>query len=403
MARVLIVADDLSGAADCAVACAVQGVDSLVLLDKAASDADADMLALDANTRAMTPREAAAETARLVRNCARGDRQILFKKLDSTLRGHIGAEVAAALEAWRSLAHRSSAIVVAAPAFPATGRTMIGGRQWLNGVQLEPDLAGMLEAVGLQTGRIGLEMVRSGRLLAFLRTNAAAYAAVVCDAQTDADLRSIGEAAASLQEGAVWAGSAGLARCLPAALNLPRCPARGALPTTRNGSVLVVVGSLAGLSRGQAAALSATNEVVVVTLRPQVLLAGPGTQEWRDGQHLLVGAVNAGRDVLTVLGAEERVDGGMAPHLCSAVASMLAPCRAGIGGLVLTGGETARAVLAGFGVRFLVPVREVEPGVPLALASAGNGDRLPVITKAGAFGDPDTLVRCRAALKNLLR
>ena len=401
MAQILIVADDLSGAADCGIACAVQGLDTLVVLDEAS--VDAAVLAVDANTRAMAPDEAAVETARLVHKYAREGQQVLFKKFDSTLRGHIGVELAAALEAWKSVANRSSAIVVVAPAFPATGRTTIGGRQWLDGVLLEPDLPNMLEAAGLQTSRAGVEVVRSGRLPAFLQTNADAPTAFVCDAQTDADLRLIGEAAASLRERAVWAGSAGLARCLPAVLKAPMKRPHAAMPPPRKGPVLVVVGSLAPLSRRQAAVLAATNELAVVTVRPQGLLAGPGAPEWREDQDLLARALADGRDVLTVLGAEERVQGDMASHLCSALARILAPCRARIGALVITGGETARAVLKAFGVRFLVPVREVEPGVPLALASTKNGEGLPVITKAGAFGDADSLVRCRAALRNLLR
>ena len=403
MAQILIVADDLSGAADCGITCAVQGLDTLVVLDEAAIDAD--VLALDANTRAMTPHEAAMETGRLVHKYARDDQQILFKKFDSTLRGHIGMELAAALEAWRSVANCSSAIVVVAPAFPATGRTTIGGRQWLDGVQLEPDLPAMLAGAGLQTSRISLEVVRSGRLPAFLQTNEHACTTFVCDAQTEADLRLIGEAAASLRERAVWAGSAGFARCLPAALKLKgqRSPLRAAVLSAPEGPVLVVVGSLASLSRRQAAVLAATNELSVVTLRPNGLLAGPAAQEWREDYGLVARAVSDRRDVLIVLGTEERVKGDTAPHLCNALARILAPWQAGIGALVLTGGETARGVLTGFGVRFLVPIREVEPGVPLALASQENGECLPVITKAGAFGDPDTLVRCRTALRNLLR
>ena len=403
MAQILIVADDLSGAVDSGVACAVQGLNTVVVLDEAASDADADVLALDANTRAMTPDEAAARTARVVRAWARGDRQILFKKFDSTLRGHIGVEIAAALQTWRSAAHRNSATVVAAPAFPATGRTTIGGQQWLDGVRLEPDLPCTLEAAGLRTGCIGLEMVRSGQLPALLQTNAAGYAALVCDAETDADLRLIAESAASLRDGAVWAGCAGLARCLPAALDLPRRGSRPVVTPSRKGPVLVVVGSLAGLSRKQAAVLSKRSDIAVVTLRPQGLLAGPGTQEWRGGQSRIVGALSAGRDVLTVLGAEVRLDDDMAPRLANALACLLGPCWQVIGGLVLTGGETARAVLGEAGVRVLVPVHELEPGVPLALASTAYSQRLPVITKAGAFGDSNTLVRCRDALRNLLR
>ena len=401
MAQILIVADDLSGAADCGIACAVQGLDTVVVLDQAS--VDAEVLAVDANTRAMAPGGAAAETARLVHQYAREGRQILFKKLDSTLRGHIGVELAAALEAWRSVVNRSSAVVIVAPAFPATGRTTIGGRQWLHGVPLEPDVPAMLTGAGLQTSRISLEIVRSGRLPAFLQTNADASTAFVCDAQTDADLRLIGQAAASLQERAVWAGSAGLAHFLPAALNGPRSPRRASVPRARQGPVVVVVGSLAPLSRSQAGVLAATNELAVVTLRPQGLLAGPGAQEWSEDQDLVARALSDGRDLLIVLGAEERLEGDTAPYLCSALARLLAPCQAGIGALVLTGGETARAVLTGFGVRFLVPIREVEPGVPLALASTESGEPLAVITKAGAFGDPETLVRCRATLRNLVR
>ena len=403
MGHILIVADVLSGAADCGIACAVQGLDTLIALDETAIEADADVLALDANTRIMTPPEAAVETARLVDEYAREGRPVLFKKFDSTLRGHIGVELAAALKAWRSLANRSSAIAVVAPAFPATGRTTIGGRQWLDGVQMEPDLPAMLEGAGLRTSRVGLRVVRSGGLPAFLQTNADASTAFVCDAQTDADLRLIGEAAASLRERAVWAGSAGLARCLPAALTVRTSRPRAALPPARKGPVLVVVGSLAPLSRKQAEVLAATNEIAVVTVRPQGLLAGPGAQEWREDHDLLARALADERDVLTVLGAEERVKEDMAPHLCNALARILATCRAGIGALVLTGGETARGVLTAFGVRFLVPIRELEPGVPLTLASTENRERFPVITKAGAFGDPDSLVRCRAALRNLLR
>ena len=401
MAHILIVADDLSGAADCGIACAVQDLDTLVVLDEAA--VDADVLALDANTRSMASQEAAVETTRLVHKYAREDRQILFKKFDSTLRGHIGVELAAAVEAWRGVANRSSAIVVVAPAFPATGRTTIEGRQWLDGVQLEPDLPAMLTSAGLQTSRISLEVVRSGRLPAFLQTNADTSTAFVCDAQTDADLQLIGHAAASLRERAVWAGSAGLARCLPAALNGSRSPRRASVPPARQGPVVVVVGSLAPLSRIQAAVLAATNELAMVTLRLQGLLAGPGAQEWREDQDLVARALSDRRDLLIVLGSEEQLKADTTPHLCDALARILAPSQAAIGALVLTGGETARAVLTGFGVRFLVPIREVEPGVPLTLASTENGEPLPVITKAGAFGDPDTLVRCRATLKNLLR
>jgi 4-hydroxythreonine-4-phosphate dehydrogenase len=46
-------------------------------------------------------------------------------------------------------------------------------------------------------------------------------------------------------------------------------------------------------------------------------------------------------------------------------------------------------------------VGEVEPGVPLGVADTPRP--LPIVTKAGAFGGPATLVRCRSALRALVR
>ena len=62
-----------------------------------------------------------------------------------------------------------------------------------------------------------------------------------------------------------------------------------------------------------------------------------------------------------------------------------------VGTLVLTGGETARAVLTTAGVSRLVVTGELEPGVVRAHVPELD---LDVVTKAGAFGDPDALVRC---------
>src|SRR5579864_3088761 len=116
----LILADDLTGAADCGVACACAGLEAL---NEHACSADAEVLSVDTDTRRMTPERAALEIDRFVRACALDEDLLLFKKIDSTLRGHVAAEIAAVLGAYRSL-HPGAGQVVAlmAPAFPAYGR-----------------------------------------------------------------------------------------------------------------------------------------------------------------------------------------------------------------------------------------------------------------------------------------
>jgi 4-hydroxythreonine-4-phosphate dehydrogenase len=81
-----------------------------------------------------------------------------------------------------------------------------------------------------------------------------------------------------------------------------------------------------------------------------------------------------------------------------ALAYFLAPHVHRAGALVLTGGDTARAVLQTIGVTGLRVWGEVEPGV--AFSTAMGAWEGTVITKAGGFGDPSTLARCRAALKS---
>jgi D-threonate/D-erythronate kinase len=129
---VTIIADDLSGATDSAFACAERGLDTVVALVDTSNNGRAEAIAFDADTRRRSRRAAAAETARLVRSHANMSSGILFKKIDSTLRGHIGAEIAALLSARRGTTRSAlmqRTIVVLAPAFPAPGRTTLQGRQ----------------------------------------------------------------------------------------------------------------------------------------------------------------------------------------------------------------------------------------------------------------------------------
>jgi D-threonate/D-erythronate kinase len=60
-------------------------------------------------------------------------------------------------------------------------------------------------------------------------------------------------------------------------------------------------------------------------------------------------------------------------------------------GLAATGGETAASLLARFGVNGIRLVDEIEPGVSLGLTLGGVS--VPVVTKAGAFGDEGSLTR----------
>ena len=118
--HVAVIADDLTGAADSGVQLVRAGYRTAVLFrGEGVPAADLDAVSLDTDSRTRP----AGFAAKRVIEAARGARaaRLVYKKLDSTLRGNVAAELSAALGATR----RSR--VVLAPAFPAAGRTTVGG------------------------------------------------------------------------------------------------------------------------------------------------------------------------------------------------------------------------------------------------------------------------------------
>ncbi|MHB1302724.1 MAG: four-carbon acid sugar kinase family protein [Acidiphilium sp.] len=411
MTRLLIVADDLSGAADCAVACAAAGLDALVALGGGAGEAD--VLAVDADSRRLDAAAAARATLAAFRAHDTGG-AILFKKLDSGLRGNVGAEIRAGLDHARARNRGApalaSAFAIMAPAFPATGRTTRGGHQHIGGVPVErtelwrregidgtAHVPGMLARAGLRTVHLGLGLVRDPPALRAALTAASGRDdAVVCDAESEADLAAIAAAGIALGPDTLWAGSAGLARHLPSAAGIAgRRPARTVAPAA--GPILFIVGSLSRVSREQAAAL-AESGAAPIAVDPATLRGGPGPPAWAEKGDRLGRFLAAGQDAVVTIEAGAQVDVGEGLALCAALARLVAPHVGSCAALVATGGETARAVLLAIGVTGLRLVCEVEPGVPLSLAE-GAARALPVITKAGGFGRRETLANCRAALR----
>lgn len=427
---ILIIADDLTGAADCGVAC---GAGAVVLLGKPDGRVpDAAVLAIDANTRSMTPEQAAQTTAGLVTDLTRlydsGARDhkpvLLFKKVDSTLRGNIGAELAAALKARRSQIRPSHAppaqrvVALFAPASPAHGRTTVEGRHRVHGQLLEQidlwfdesvrprsDLAEILRDSGLSCGTLELTEIRAGaRSLENAMIRLAGEADVlVCDAVTDADLDSIAKAAMVLHLKTVWCGSAGLARHIPRAAGFaPLTPQSDSATVSVAGPTLFVVGSPANASLEQASALAAAPDIIAITIPPALMLsAGPAAAAQEYARHISA-SLQQGTDVLVRLDTAEPCAAENARRITSSLARLIAPCADHAGARVATGGETARAILDAWGIRRLRLLGEVEPGLPWSVTEGWRRGMI-VLTKAGSFGTPGTLLHCRDFLRDLER
>jgi 4-hydroxythreonine-4-phosphate dehydrogenase len=385
-------------------------LDTVVVLKDNEQIPSADVVSVDAATRRLTAQHAAEQTARLTRRYWGPQTRTLFKKLDSTLRGHVAQEIAAVLSVTREL-HVAQSIAVVAPAFPAMGRTMVGGKLFVKGVPVETTeiwrrealnasayLPGRLGEHGLKTMHVDLHTVHSEKRLSDALAGAKAqYDAVICDAETDEDLRAIVCAGMTLQTSIVWAGSAGLAAPLAQAMQVGREPRDSTPPSPVHGPTLFVMGSPSQASREQIARLVEDREIESVTVPLAALRQGANSAAWVEQTRRLDRAFFSGRDIVISLESSAQEDATLSPALAALVSPYASRCDS----LVLTGGETARSVLDGLGVAALRLVSEVEPGIPLSVAIVEDSRCLPIITKAGAFGSPHSLLKCHDAIRTL--
>src|SRR5215212_10845330 len=240
--RVAIIADDLTGAADTGVQLARAGYRTAVAFRDAPMPPaeDLDAVALDTDSRAMPAGFAAKrvlEAGRAVRRA-----RIVYKKLDSTLRGPIAAELAAALGA----SGRGRAVV--APAFPSANRTTVDGVQLVRGVPVHETEARNDPRTPVHEGHVPTLLAAAFPSVASLSAEDLADPAivhqaledavcVVADAARDEDLEALVRTVPDPHE-VLWAGSAGLAVALGRVYPGPHT---GTAPPARARRVLIVV------------------------------------------------------------------------------------------------------------------------------------------------------------------
>jgi uncharacterized protein YgbK (DUF1537 family) len=187
----------------------------------------------------------------------------------------------------------------------------------------------------------------------------------------------------------IFVGSAGLAAQLAVIEREKSTPAP--LPSnTERKNVLVVVGSLAEASRLQAKTLVQSGLVRHVVISPSTLFDGPCTPAWQEGSKQLARHLAAKEDVLLELELTANPDLACGTKLAAKLAEFVAGAGS-FGAIVATGGDTVYALLSKLGVHSIRLLDEVEPGMPLGQTVGAVS--IPVVTKAGAFGDAHSLRR----------
>lgn len=206
---------------------------------------------------------------------------------------------------------------------------------------------------------------------------------MVVDAETEEDLALLAAAIVELGDAVVPVGSAGLGRHL--------ADVWGEGPRADNGTALVVVTSLHPVSRRQAERLAAAHPDRFHQPDPAVIA---DERRWRDWRERFLAEAPAGDGPILLMSPTEVAAGADAADIARRFAGLTSDLieRHVVGGLVVTGGDGARAVLEVLGATGLRLHDEIVSGVPRSRILGGKADGLPMVTKAGGFGEEDVLL-----------
>lgn len=407
MPQIGIIADDLTGACDTALQFFNEGLSAVVALsDVGNNPTGADAVAVSTNSRNCAPDEAYRKVTNSVNQMRAAGIDSFYKKIDSALRGNIGSELDALMDTL------AAEVVIVSSAFPAQNRTVEHGNLYVNGQPLTDTALGretsvescaVVEIISRTTQsavqNINLNVIRSGadRLKQELQAAVTAgYRILVCDAVTNKDLDEIAGILDTyiLERRSRWqgAGSAGLAAAT-ARLHSPvshRAKRRALL--LREGGRLVVVGSQHPTARAQLEWLQRTYTVRVIALSADALCSGHANEVGRVAQEVKRDLL-AGTDVALTTESSNALprDSQTAQALAEAMGEILSGSSLPLAALMVVGGDTAMGILAALEAESAEVIAEAEPGVPVLALQGGRYPDLPLITKAGSFGNRKSL------------
>lgn len=367
----ILIADDLTGACDTGVQFARRGLACRVDLNLASDRAPetADVLAFNTDSRCDSAAECRRKIEQLAAGCSRFRANVIFKKIDSTLRGNVGDEIAAALRAFKCEA------AIIAPAFPAMGRVVRGGvLHWADcsgrgqidiGALLAEQGIAPAAIVSLSAANLDLAKELNALLLAGKRY-------FILDSQSQNDLKLVATDASAIPPRMLWVGSAGLGKAL--ADQMAKSEPRKSVPAVREAPMLFVIGSTHPASLRQKETLLKSTDVDEIEASCENIAVARRTLDSK--RHLVV---SIARETCSESSLRQFFDGLSGPRVAA---------------LFLTGGNTGMAVCKAIGAHSIDLRDEIVPGFPWGILDGGMFHGLPVASKAGGFGDKDALLGC---------
>ncbi|MFA1820033.1 four-carbon acid sugar kinase family protein [Virgibacillus oceani] len=413
--KIAIIADDLTGACDTGAQLVNYDIKVSVAIQNQ-NRFNADAIIYNTDSRSMEEKEAYLKVKEVCQEIKNEQFDIIYKKIDSTMRGNIGSELNALYDEF------SPDFVFITPAHPNNGRVVRNGVHYLNGIELsetevskdpktpvyEANISKMIHrASGKQVKHISYEKLRKGdefllNLLANWKKQGINY--ITIDATVEEDLKRILNI---LDEkySIVLCGSAGLINYLPEKYGYKMMKGKNELSVS-NSPALFVIGSISRTGRMQLNHLINNTDVVRVEMDAVEIIKGGAAKEHELKRIFSVIKLALKKNNSVALCSSSNVEstkaiglekGISAIEISNEISNELGDLTIevikenNIKNLFLTGGDTAQQVFVKLGIESYRLVGQLELGVPIG--KANNSSLLNTITKAGNFGTIEVMTK----------
>lgn len=387
----LIIADDFTGSNDTGVQLKKNQIDVDLLLFPTDEKVEHSVV-LDTESRNLSKEEAYRKVKDMTEDLLKkNDFSIVYKKIDSTLRGNVAKEIQAIMEVYQA------EIVVVAPAFPKINRTTEEGVHYLNQVPLMQTEIAEDPLTPIWTDNIctllaeemddTIKNITTDVLASLDKLPDEKFQ--VFDVKEDQDLNKIKTLCLKDPRKILYVGSAGLAEYLFEKAELPS---------------LSVVGSISEVSLEQMAyAKEKGFEVIKIEINDLVnencvaKYSKMISQQLEKKKDTIVTVTRKKEDyhatikMFKALGVEDKaeISGIIKRILADITAHVLGKQK--LSRLFLTGGDTAIEIINKVEGKGCQIQKELSTGIVESSLVGGPYEGLTIVTKAGAFGKKESL------------
>lgn len=421
---IYVIADDLTGASDTGAQMTKLGYNTKVFIFNNQERITVDHLhrtnvaVIDTETRDADPLTTKKKIRNVFEKITMNDSDIFYKKIDSTLRGNIGVEIE------EIMAQLKKDICILTPSFSSTNRITIGGylmvkneplglSEYYQG-DLEPGDASFIpsllqEQTNLSIGSIDLKDVLKGHeniVKKIQELFSQGMRIIVVDAVNDNNLKEILKGGFFFKRSVLFCGSAGLASSISEIYSNKKFPKPDHIKNndpllivggTRNKSLLAQIENLKEscpvcdlkirisniLQDREKALFECTERILDCCKQDDHLILRPHPYY----NHKKIMEELLDDHSLTYRDLEMRIR----DFLGEITAAILK--KTSTRNLILSGGDTAIGVCRALNIQRLQIIEELLPGIPISKTYADEYGPLQIITKAGGFGDENTLVQ----------